>query len=72
MSKEAKQLDCAIDRIKARLIKRAKEHGIWENFGQKEARELMDKYGKNFNYDSDIRRMITYFEQWIINYDGRE
>ena len=34
----------AILKEKKKLIRKAKKKGIWENFGQNEARKLTDKY----------------------------
>ena len=65
MSKKA-DLKLEINRIKNRLINKARKKGIYENFGQKEFRQLMDKYG----HDSDLRRALTAFDNWAMNYTG--
>ena len=59
-----------ITKIKGRLIKRANKGGIWENFGQKEFRGLMDKYGR-YLYDDEVNtKPIFDFNDWCMNYDG--
>lgn len=39
--------------------------GIWEYFGQKEARKLTDKYAI---YVPEIARLILDFEEWCSTY----
>jgi hypothetical protein len=55
-----------IIKIKSVLRKRARKEGIWENFGQNEARVLQDKYSKNWFEVSDL---IIDFEEWCENFD---
>lgn len=57
-------IDLAIRRVRNLLIKKAKEMGIYENFGQKEIRKLTDVYG----YTSEIERL----ENWCINFDQKQ
>jgi len=59
------------DKIKARvkslrlmLIKKAKDKGIYENFGQKEVMKLKDVFG----YTSDIEA----FENWCMNFSQKQ
>lgn len=62
-----------VDKIKKKLIRRAKEKGgVWENFGQKEFRQLWDKYGR-YIYDYEFRelggdKLLDGFRNWIENY----
>ena len=58
-----------INRIKKRLINKAKKRGLYENFGQKELRQLMDKYGRDFYSDSELRSALVGFQNWVMNYD---
>lgn len=60
-----------INRIKKRLINKAKKRGLYENFGQKEFRQLMDKYGRDFYSDSGLRSALMGFNDWAMNYDLR-
>ena len=58
-----------INRIKKRLIKKAEKRGLYENFGNKEFRYLMDKYGGSFYSDPELRKALVAFQGWSINYD---
>jgi len=68
-----------LNKFKKKLIKKVKEKGIYENFGQNEIRDLKDKY----NYDDlcknnlcltkeqiKTRELIIKFENWCLNYNG--
>jgi len=50
-----------IDKMKKSLIAKAKSKGIYEDFGQKEVRELEDKYG----YTAAVQN----FDNWAMNFD---
>ena len=50
-----------IKKAKKALIAKAKSKGVYENFGQKEVRELEDKYG----YTDHVRA----FDDWAMNFD---
>ena len=50
-----------IDKMKKSLIQKAKSKGIYENFGQKEVRQLEDKYG----YTPAVQK----FDEWAMNFD---
>ena len=50
-----------IQKIKNRLISKAKSKGIYENFGQNEVRMLEDKYGNT----NEVRE----FDNWAMNFD---
>lgn len=50
-----------IQKMKKALIAKAKSKGIYENFGQKEVRDLEDKYG----YTNSVRE----FDNWAMNFD---
>jgi len=71
MSKEAKRLEKEIEKEKRKLIKHAKTYGLDEDFGQKEYKRLENKYFNLYYKDEDIRRLLDYFFDWCINYDGK-
>jgi hypothetical protein len=50
-----------IEKIKKSLTAKAKAKGIYENFGQKELRQLEDKYG----YTAEVQK----FDNWAMNFD---
>jgi hypothetical protein len=50
-----------INNAKKSLIAKAKSKGIYENFGQKEVRQLEDKYGST--------QEIRDFDNWAMNFD---
>ena len=53
-----------------RLIKKAQESGIYENFGQKEVGALKDKFSNYDGYmDMNQRQaIIQEFDNWCMNY----
>jgi hypothetical protein len=55
----------AINREKEKLIKKAKKNGFYENFGDKEARMLLDKF-------PDADREILEFEKWCWNVTDKD
>ena len=67
------QVRSVISRVKKDLMKKWKQKGGYENFGDKEGDMLRKKF--NFNpYGSpeerEIAKMIQGFEDWAMNYDG--
>ena len=67
------QVRSVISRVKKDLMKKWKQKGGYENFGDKEGDMLRKKF--NFNpYGSpeerQIAQMIQGFEDWAMNYDG--
>jgi hypothetical protein len=50
-----------INKAKKKLINKAKKSGLYENFGQKEVRQLSDKFG----YTSEVQQ----FDNWAMNFD---
>ena len=55
----------AILKEKKKLIRKAKKKGIWENFGQNEARKLIDKYpGEGM--------AILQFEYWAMDFTEKD
>lgn len=66
-----KKIDTAINRAKKILIKKAKENGIYENFGQKEVRDIRDKFTTYGDYSAENRNnasKVFNFECWCMNY----
>ena len=64
----------AIEHAKQKLVKEAKEKGIYENFGQKEYRDLMDKYDPMYNQTIDVMEInrqlaaLDAFANWCSTY----
>lgn len=66
-----KKIDTAINRAKKILIDRAKTNGIYENFGQKEVREIRDKFIKYGDYSTENWNNVSklsVFERWCMEY----
>lgn len=66
-----KRIDTAINRAKKILIDRAKANGIYENFGQKEVREIRDKFIDYCDYSTEMnnnRRKVDGFNNWCMEY----
>lgn len=58
-----------IEKAKNKLKKKAKQNGVWENFGQDEVRKIDDKYGslQTENY-AEYSRLLNAFSDWCANY----
>ena len=65
-----KQINRDIRAIKKSLIKRAKK-GLYENFGQRELRDLESKYFDYIYKSEHVRRALTEFNNWALNFDLR-
>lgn len=68
-----KKVIATIKKYKDRLIKIARERGIYENFGQKEVRDLKSKFINSSEYSNEmnkIRKLIDGFDEWVLNYNG--
>jgi len=61
------KLDQEILKTKKKLMEKAKKRGIWENFGQKEARQLEEKYLKNF--DQEAWNKLIDLKNWCMNFN---
>lgn len=63
-----------ISKLKTKLIKEAKTKGLYENFGNKETRQLRDKFFLQAFGNSIEQRQamqaITDFELWCMEYTG--
>ena len=67
------QVRSAISRVKKALMRKWKQKGGYENFGQKELRQLQNKFDYNAYGDKDereISHMLDAFDNWAMNYDG--
>ena len=67
------QVRSAISRVKKQLMRKWKQKGGYENFGQKELRQLQNKFDYNAYGDKDERQishMLDDFDNWAMNYDG--
>ena len=67
------QVRSAISRVKKQLMRKWKQKGGYENFGQKELRQLQNKFDYNAYGDKDereISHMLDDFDNWAMNYDG--
>ena len=67
------QVRSAISRVKKQLMRKWKQKGGYENFGQKELSQMKDKFDYNAYGDKDereISHMLDAFDNWAMNYDG--
>ncbi len=58
-----------IQRIKQKLIKKARRKGIWENFGKKEVRKLLDELSDIYGKDRQAFNEVMSFSEWCMNFD---
>lgn len=68
---DCRKIDTAINRAKKILIDRAKANGIYENFGQKEVKEIEDKFIDCCDYSTEMnnnRSKVRVFENWCMEY----
>jgi len=68
------QLKGAIYQTMNKLIARAKRKGLYENFGQKELRDLEDKFIDISDYSDEMnkkRDILNQFDEWAMNFTGR-
>lgn len=71
---KVEKLKSEIKKTKAKLIKKWKTKGAYENFGEKEQRTLNDKYGSYDNTPEakEIQKTLDELFNWSINYEGGE
>lgn len=70
---DVRYLPAAIAKKKKKLKRKAKEDGIYENFGAKEIMELKDKYDQ-YKRLKDGRRaynLIDDFDDWCARYNNK-
>lgn len=61
----------AIEKEQAKLIKKANEKGLYENFGQKEVRKLEEVWINQSSFTEEMnerRRAIVGFNNWCMDY----
>lgn len=61
-----------IEKLKKKLIIKAKKTGIYENFGQKEVSILKDKYSDCIYTDSKSWNLIEYFDTWCMDFSDED
>ena len=66
-----RKVSADIKRMKAALKQKAKVSGIYENFGQKEVRILLDKYFDAPTF-GNVSSQIDEFSSWCMNYTGEQ
>ena len=67
------QVRSSISKVKKQLMRKWKQKGGYENFGQKELSQMRDKFDYNPYGSSDerqIAKMLDGFDNWAMNYDG--
>ena len=73
------KIETEINKITTKLINKVEDKGIYENFGQKEIRDLKDKFHYNDLCINDLclskeqiktRKLINNFENWCMVYNG--
>lgn len=68
-----KKIETAIDRATSRLKNKVKIGGIYENFGQKEVREIQDVFIDISSYTDEMnasRDKLQNFNEWCMSYNG--
>lgn len=68
---DCKKVETAIRRAKDMLIKSATENGVYENFGQKEVREITDRFVDICDYSdymNSVRQKISSFGKWCMEF----
>ena len=67
------QVRSTISRVKKQLMQKWAKKGGYENFGQKELRNLRDKFKENPYGSPEERKisdMLSAFDNWAMNYSG--
>jgi len=67
------QVRSTISKVKKGLMRKWKQKGGYENFGQKELSQMKDKFDYNPYGSPDerqISKMLDGFNDWAMNYDG--
>jgi len=67
------QVRSAISKVKKQLMRKWKQKGGYENFGQKELDKMKSKFDYNPYGSPDerqISKMLDGFDNWAMNYDG--
>lgn len=72
---KCKKISTAIRRAKKELVAKVKKHGLYENFGQKEIRNIEDKFIKVYQQGEDIKdqhRQLKSFRRWCENFNDKD
>lgn len=67
-----KTIKGAINFQKRKLVNKAKEQGLYENFGQDEVRAIEDKFIDVSKYTDEMNRrryLLSDFDEWAMNFD---
>jgi len=62
----------AVKNCKTNLINRARNKGIYENFGQNEVRQLEDKYRDCEYKEREAWDLIRSFSSWCMNFCDKD
>ncbi len=57
-----------IRKIRTKLILKAKSQGLYEDFGQKEFRQLNDKYGRYIYESKEVNNLLFGLNEWAMSY----
>lgn len=66
---EVQKVATSISNRKGKLQRRARKEGIWENLGQKDVRELRDKYDTS---NQEVAKRIEQFDIWCMELTAAE
>lgn len=64
------KLETEIKSLQNKLIWKARKKGLYENFGDKEVRDLKDKYGANDKIDEFAKWCRTTDDRTVKNWEG--
>jgi len=65
-----KNIETAIRRAKKQLKQKAAKQGLYENFGQKEVREITDKFIDCWYTSPDTDKVLT-FDRWCSAFNDK-
>jgi len=66
------KITLTLTNFKNKMAQKALKNGIYENFGQKEIKELKKKYGYNpfgTKQEKELVEEIDYLNSWCMNFD---
>ena len=69
------KLETKIKGLKLVLTEKARNKGIYENFGQKEVRKLEETFINISSYTdemNEIRNLIQNFNEWCMNFNDKQ
>lgn len=68
--KTIQQVRAKHDALKQKALKKYRDKGLYENFGQKEVRELQDYIGGDIYSLEGASEVLTSFNRWAMNFTG--